>query len=86
MSDKPKRAYTRKPSVTISATPEVTEVVKHFGEELEKSDFYRKPEPEPERTTESGDKTPEYMRWFLETHGEDAFNAKYGQRKCPELE
>lgn len=30
-----------------------------------------------------GDKTPSYMQWYLETHGQEAFDAKYGpMRKC----
>jgi hypothetical protein len=37
--------------------------------------------PEPPRSAVLGDRDPEWQRWFIETHGEAAFKAKWPNRK-----
>lgn len=39
--------------------------------------------PEPPRSAVLGDRDPEWQRWFIATHGEAAFSAKWPNRKLP---
>ena len=39
--------------------------------------------PEPPRSAVLGDRDPEWQRWFIATHGEDAFKAKWPTRQLP---
>ena len=39
--------------------------------------------PEPPRSPVLGDRDPEWQRWFIATHGPDAFKAKWPNRKLP---
>ena len=39
--------------------------------------------PEPPRSAVLGDRDPEWQRWFVATHGEAAFSAKWPNRKLP---
>ena len=39
--------------------------------------------PEPSRSAVLGDRDPDWQRWFVATHGEAAFKAKWPNRKLP---
>ena len=39
--------------------------------------------PEPLRSAVLGDRDPEWQRWFIATHGEKAFTAKWPTRQLP---
>jgi len=39
--------------------------------------------PEPPRSPVLGDRDPEWQRWFVATHGEQAFRDKWPTRKLP---
>lgn len=39
--------------------------------------------PEPPRSAVLGDRDPDWQRWFVATHGEAAFKAKWPNRKLP---
>ena len=39
--------------------------------------------PEPAQDPKFGDKTPAYVEWYRKTHGQAAFDEKYGHRRHP---
>lgn len=43
----------------------------------------RQTTPEPPRSAVLGDRDPDWQRWFVATHGEVAFSAKWPTRKLP---
>lgn len=61
----------------------ITEFVQADVEMIEKMNRARMILTEPPRSPVLGDRDPVYQRWFIDTHGPDAFKAKWPNRELP---
>ncbi len=52
----------------------------------ETTDTPKRLDPEPAKSFEAGDKTPEYVAWYKRNHSAAEFEAKYGHRKVAEVQ